>query len=80
MDPIYIRLPRQMERCPWTGLSRGAINALVLPTKDNKWKPPVESRVLRRCKGQKSGIRLIVLKSLLAYIERNPQEIGDPRK
>jgi hypothetical protein len=54
------------------------MNSLVLPTESNSWRPPVESRVLRRRKGAKSGIRLVVLSSLLSYIEANPQEIGKP--
>lgn len=77
-QPIYIRLPKPLNLCQWTGLSRGAINALVLPTESNAWRPPVQSRVLRRRKGAKSGIRLVVLTSLLKFIEANPQEVGKP--
>jgi hypothetical protein len=78
--PIYIRLPRPKHLCDWTGLTRGAINALVLPTEANGWRPPVQSRVLRRRSGARSGIRLVVLSALLKFIEANPQENGKPEQ
>ena len=46
--PEFVRLPRAGQRCPLTGLSRSAINTLVLPTAENHFQPPVRSFVLRR--------------------------------
>lgn len=62
--PSFIRLPAERERCPWTGLSRGTMNMLVLGEK-----PAVRSVVLRQ-PGSKRGVRLIHLASLLAYLHR----------
>ena len=62
--PSFIRLPAERERCPWTGMSRGTMNMLVLGDK-----PPVRSVVLRQ-PGSKRGVRLIQLSSLLAYLHR----------
>jgi len=63
--PEFLRLPAPGERCPVTGLSRGALNALILGTN-----PPVRSACLRR-KGATRGIRLIEAASLLQYIRAN---------
>ena len=60
--PEFTRLPRVGERCLWTGMSRGAINDLILGTN-----PPVRS--VSFCKeGASRGIRLVHLPSLLAYL------------
>ena len=66
--PEFIRLPKVGERCGWTGLSRGSMNNLVLGEN-----APVKSIVLRQEKA-KRGIRLIHLKSLLAYLHRQMAE------
>ena len=70
IDPAkleFLRLPKPGHECPITGMSRGAINELILPTKRNDHKPPVKSYCLRQ-KGAKTGIRIVDFKSLRAYI------------
>jgi len=66
-EPITIRLPRTGTRCPWTGLTRSALNDLVLPNKSNNFTPPVKSRLLK-AKGAARGIRLINFASLKRYL------------
>ena len=66
-DPVYIRLPKAGERCPRTGLSRSALNDLILHSERNGFRPPVKS--IKRCKpGATRGIRLILWESLRAYL------------
>ena len=78
--PEFIRLPRNGTRCPWSGLSRTAINNLVLPCVTNDHKPPVKSISLRT-RGASRGTRLIVYDSLMGYlrskIERHFYEDGE---
>jgi hypothetical protein len=76
VTPETIRLPEPGTRCPFSGMSRSALNALVLPTEANGFKPPVKSFCLRQ-KGAKTGIRLIDYRSLFAYIRRH-EETGQP--
>lgn len=66
-EPITIRLPRTGARCPWTGLTRSALNDLVLPNKANNFKAPVKSRLLK-AKGAARGIRLISFASLKDHL------------
>lgn len=66
--PIYIRLPKSGTRCHYTGLSRSALNSLILPSKENGFRPPVKS-ISDKKKGAVRGVRLILLESLLAYLE-----------
>ena len=66
-EPITIRLPRQGKRCQWTGLTRSALNDLVLPTQVNNFLPPVRSNLLKTKEGS-SGIRLIDFQSLKRYL------------
>ena len=73
----YIRLPRARERDPIFGLSRTCLNSLVLPTPLNDFQPPVRSFVLRK-PGAQTGVRLILVSSLRAYIEGQEQEAGQP--
>lgn len=62
--PKFIRLPKPGSRCPWTGLSRGTLNDLILgPT------PPVRSLVIAQ-PGAQRGIRLIDFDSLLGHLEK----------
>jgi hypothetical protein len=68
--PEYIRLPRAGTRCPVTGLTRTALNELVLPTAANDYRPAVRSFSLRR-PGQIRGVRLISLADLVRHIEAN---------
>ena len=44
----FIRLPKSGKRCPVTGLSRSAINLLVLPCKQNDFRPPVRSHSMKK--------------------------------
>ena len=67
IEPLTIRLPRTGERCPWTELSRSALNDLILPSKANKFSPPVQSKVLR-ASGRSRGIRLVNFKSLKQHL------------
>lgn len=60
--PFYIRLPKSGTACGWTGLSKSALNALILGKN-----PPVKSVSLRQPHAIR-GIRLILLSSLLEYI------------
>jgi hypothetical protein len=53
--------------CPITGMSRSAINELILPTPRNENRPPVRSFCLRQ-RGAKTGIRLVDFFSLTSYI------------
>jgi len=68
-EPIFIRLPKPGERCARTGLSRTALNELILPLKRNGYSPPVKSKTMRKA-GQQRGIRLILWESLRAYLEK----------
>jgi hypothetical protein len=67
----FIRLPKSGSRCEITGLSRSAINLLVLPCKENDFKPPVKSHSLKK-PGQLKGVRLICVNSLMDYIRGLP--------
>ncbi|MEO7319965.1 MAG: recombinase family protein [Chthoniobacteraceae bacterium] len=66
-EPLYIRLPKPRQRCPRTGMTRSALNELILPTEKNSYRPPVESKCLRKREGEK-GTRLIVWQSLKEYL------------
>jgi len=70
--PIWIRLPKSGHACPWTGLSRSALNALILGPN-----PPVKSVSLKKRHAIR-GTRLIHLESLLAYIEGVAAAQPDP--
>lgn len=67
--PAYIRLPKPGELCPYTGLSRAKLNELILPSARNNHRPPVASKSLRQ-PGQQRGVRLIILESLMAYLNK----------
>lgn len=76
--PEWSQLPKSGQRCQTTGLSRSAINALILPTKANGFRPPVISRSLKSHKHASRGIRLYNVSSLLAYIEaQDTPEAGE---
>ena len=74
-EPEFLRLPPPGVRCPFTGLSRSALNELILPTKQNDFTPPVRSFCLRK-RGAKTGIRLVDYASLKAYIRSNAEQAG----
>ncbi|MGD1088386.1 MAG: hypothetical protein ABR955_06635 [Verrucomicrobiota bacterium] len=63
----FLRLPPVGQRCQVTGMSRAALNALILPTPANGNKPPVKSFCLRQ-RGARTGIRLIDYQSLRGFI------------
>jgi hypothetical protein len=67
--PIYVRLPKAGTSCPHSAFSRAKLNQLILPTKDNDYDPPVTSKVVTQ-PGKKRGVRLIVLSSLLKFLEQ----------
>lgn len=68
LPPEYIRLPKSGEREFYTGLSRSALNALVLPTKANGFRPPVKSIIVKTNRHATRGTRHILLASLLDYL------------
>lgn len=76
LRPEFIRLPHPGQQCVRTGLSRSAINALILPSAANEFKPPVRSFVLRQ-RGAKTGIRLIDYESLTSYIRAHEEANGN---
>lgn len=63
--PEFLRLPRSGERCAISGLSRSALNALILGAH-----PPVASVCLRKM-GAVRGCRLIVTRSLMEFLYRH---------
>jgi len=65
--PETIRLPKICEHDPYFGMSRSALNELILPTPRNNFQPAVRSFVLRR-KGSRTGIRLIDYQDLRRHI------------
>ena len=67
LKPEFVRLPKGGTRCPHTGLSRSKLNQLVLPCKENDYKPPVESKSVRS-RGTIRGARIIVFDSLMEYL------------
>lgn len=60
--PEFIRLPRPGKRCYWTGLTRSAMNDLILGEN-----PKVASMVLARG-GADRGVRLVSLSALLDFL------------
>lgn len=75
--PEFIRLPPPGRKCSWTGLSRSALNGLILPSAANAFRPPVRSFVLRK-PGARTGIRLIDYSSLAEFIRSNKDVSGLP--
>jgi hypothetical protein len=66
--PTFIRVPKPGQNCPWTGLSRSTMNALVLSSPLNDWNPPVKS--ISFCqKGRRRGCRLVVFESLVTHLK-----------
>jgi hypothetical protein len=67
-EPEYIRLPHNNARCPHTGLSRTVLAKLIRPSRENNFKPPVRSFLLKVKRGAIRGTRLIVYASLMDYL------------
>ena len=65
--PLFVRVPRSGEKCPYSGLTRSTLLSLVLPSHDNEFPAPVASLAPRK-PGAKRGIRLVVWAALEAYI------------
>jgi hypothetical protein len=72
--PVYLRLPREGERCPYTDLPRSTLKDLCVPTKANNFRPAVKSISLKKSKHAKRGIRLIDYNSLMKYLHSQFQE------
>ena len=77
VTPEYIRLPGPGEHDQLFGLTRSYLNLLILPRKDNDFRPPVRSSVLRQPRA-KTGVRLVNVASLRHYLKSQlePQEGG----
>lgn len=69
--PEFIRLPEDGEHCPYTGLKRGTMRNLCIPSKANRYKPAVPAKCLRQ-PGNLRGVWLIPYEKLIAYIEALP--------
>ncbi len=67
--PPFIRLPPSGSREKNTGLSRSALNSLILPTAANDYTPPVRSIVLKSNRKASRGIRMILTASLMEFLE-----------
>lgn len=63
----FMRLPPPGQQDPIFGLKRSYLNLLILPCRENGFRPPVKSIVLKRTRGKK-GVRLIEIASLRQYI------------
>ncbi len=69
----YVRLPPPGKLDPLCGLTRSYLNFLILPSKENDFRPPVRSSVLRQ-PNAKTGVRLVNVASLLAYIKNQTDQ------
>jgi hypothetical protein len=77
VPPEFLRLPKTKERDPIFGMSRSSLNELIIPCPENDYRPPVRSVVLRK-RGARTGIRLIDIESLRAYLNRNVEPAYQP--
>jgi len=71
--PKYIPLPPEGVIDCWSGLKRGKLKTLILPSL-NAGHPPVKSIRIPNRGQNKRGCRLIVLDSLLAYLSKLEEE------
>ncbi len=69
--PEFIRLPANKAHCPFTGLKRGTMRNLTLPSKANNFRPPVPAKILKQ-RGKLRGVVLIPYDALIAYLEALP--------
>lgn len=74
-SPEYSRLPSRGTRDPLFGLTRSYLNLLILPSKENDFRPPVQSSVIRRT-GATTGVRMINVASLRTYLNAQFQATG----
>jgi hypothetical protein len=81
VQPAYIRLPKWGERCPFTGLTRSALDLLTRAQPGNNFRPPVRSKLFKQT-GQKSGIKLIDYRSLRIFLDGLPDgsKVVNPRR
>jgi hypothetical protein len=70
--PEYIRRPSLGGRCALTGLALSTMDRLIRPQKCNNFKPPVRSKKLYITGQRGRPVVLIEVKSLLAYLKRQP--------
>jgi hypothetical protein len=70
-DPLYIRMPRCPNHCPYTSLARSTLDLLVRPQEMNDFNPPVKSKLMRQT-GGRPKIRLINYRSLKEYLDSLP--------
>ena len=75
--PLCTRLPKSGQKEPFSGLGRTQLDLVTRPQPGNNFDPPVKSHVLA-ARGNSRGVRLIDVKSLLAYISSLPSE--QPKK
>lgn len=73
ISPVYIRLPKSGTLCPYTGLTRSALDLLTRPQPFNNFKPPVKSKIFKQT-GDKTGRRLIDFRSLRKYLDSLPDD------
>lgn len=66
--PAFVRLPKAGVRCPWTGLSRGTLNKLILGPNAR-----VKSVLLSQ-PGAARGVRIVHFQSLLDYLNGQMEE------
>jgi hypothetical protein len=76
--PEWLRLPKQGQLCPWTNLSRGFLNSLILPQPVNNFCPPVKSYAIRQ-PGSRFGVRLISYAALKLFIESREDKFDDSK-
>ena len=64
-------MPRYGTACPYSSLSRSAVDLLVRPQPKNDYRPPVKSKIFR-AEGKGKGIRLVEYASLMSFLGRLP--------
>jgi hypothetical protein len=75
----FLRLPTAGHRCVETGLSRSALNSLILPSAANNFSPPVRSFSLRR-PGNRFGARIVDFQSLRDFIHAHAEPAVRPKE
>lgn len=66
--PYSFRMPKPGVNDPHFGLARTSWYKLILPSEQNKYRPPVRS-IEEKQPGKGRGIRLIIYSSARAYFE-----------
>jgi hypothetical protein len=79
LRPEFVPLPPVGSLEPNSGLKRGKLNQLILPTAENDWRPPVRSISLRP-RNCIRGKRLIHLPSLLVYLRDQLPDGGEGKR